>query len=194
MEALDDGIRLQHLEDAVVQLAHVDRVVGFDARPFQQRSHGVRLEPAEALAKVIVLRVERRQDRGAGAVLLPLVLPEAVRLGLLLHVRPLLLQFGQQRFDLVHVERHGLVAVEGTVLGAVTRGPNAVHGPGLGGGWQLAGVRLVAFLVLVASGLGPALGEQQKVKVMIGGVLRRHGRLIFLRGKGVFEGNGAGRR
>lgn len=51
--------------------------------------------------------------------LLPLVFPQPVQGRLLLHIRPVLVELGQEFRDLLHVEWHGIVAEERPLLGPV---------------------------------------------------------------------------
>lgn len=170
--ALDHRVRLQRRINAAVQLTHVHRVVRLDAHLVQQRPHRVRLEPAQALTEIIVFRVERLQNGRTSSVLLPLVLPQPVRRRALLDVRPVLVEFRQQVLDLSHVEGHRFIAIKRSVFRSDFRRPNTVHGPRLADGRQATSVLVVPLHPLVASGLRPALREDEEIEILVGTALQ----------------------
>lgn len=68
------------------------------------------VKPFDSLGEVLELRVERWQLGGAGAVLLPLVLPQGVLFGAILNVWPLGVQLFLDRSQRRRVEMPSVVA------------------------------------------------------------------------------------
>jgi hypothetical protein len=161
-ETGQQGPSAQRLGDRrldLVQLVH-GGVVGNDAVSGQHGTEVVVVAQAQRQVEVVRLGGDLGQAEGAGAVLLPLVLPERGQRRVGVQVRPEGEQSRQHPLDRVEVERHGLVAELRSDLG-LDRRPEAVHHPRGHVARHLACVRARE----QARRGGPDLAQDEVVKV-----------------------------